>query len=443
MQKTYDLATAKALLELAYPEWEHPPYIIRDDGVHQSEEHREISPSEKAFDWAPAYDMAGPDAPDPMTAPMLPIPFNAAQLAAFMLDGAGGMIPESLECRIGANEPNLERVSHPRWRKVREALQNAFTMVAQAMQYVGPPNYEEGDRAHSLNVQYEDALDQAHKREGVSDHKVSENERRARYERAATSVLALKMVVKQAETEADENWKAWRRAMVHQLLEPEPIPEAKGDEDEDQAQADFLDGFASVADGRGLDAGDLVKYPSVTAKDAALVVCGINPHVHPDPEQDAPAGISLPTFRKVKSAFDSVAKDGQDRTLKDWVGVAAELCPQVEIDVRVVVALKTANRFGGGEQPVVSIAAESTKSDEEWKEKARQRALEIIARDKKNDRYGSQENIADEIAREFRDAGVVGAGGKPLAGSYIKRHALTGISSATNRQRSMQNRQGK
>lgn len=111
--------------------------------------------------------------------------------------------------------------------------------------------------------------------------------------------------------------------------------------DEDQARADFLDGFDSALHGAKLDAGDWVKYPSVTARDAALLVCGINPTVYPDPEVSSPAGARLPTFRKVKSAFSSVAKDGQDRTLKDWVAVAGDLCPQVEIDARVLVALRS------------------------------------------------------------------------------------------------------
>lgn len=81
----------------------------------------------------------------------------------------------------------------------------------------------------------------------------------------------------------------------------------------------------------------------------------------------------------------------------------------------------------------------STRADdgEEWKEQARQRAREIIARQKAKDLYPSQEDIADEIAREFR------AGGKPLTGAYIKRHALKGISSATSRKFSTQILKGK
>ena len=79
----------------------------------------------------------------------------------------------------------------------------------------------------------------------------------------------------------------------------------------------------------------------------------------------------------------------------------------------------------------------------EWQERARIRAVEIIKRQGEKDWYPSQIAIADEIARSFRDERVMGAGGKPLSGAYIKRHALKGISSADLKQLSMTIRRGK
>ena len=90
--------------------------------------------------------------------------------------------------------------------------------------------------------------------------------------------------------------------------------------------------------------------------------------------------------------------------------------------------------------PVVVGSAED---GEAWKAKARERADEIIKRQRAKDLHPSQEDIADEIAREFRADGVMGAGGKPLTGAYVKRHALKGISSAQNRQLSTSIRRGK
>ena len=89
------------------------------------------------------------------------------------------------------------------------------------------------------------------------------------------------------------------------------------------------------------------------------------------------------------------------------------------------------------------VVAGSADDGEAWKAKARERADEIIKRQRAKDLHPSQEDIADEIAREFRADGVMGAGGKPLTGAYIKRHALKGISSAQNRQLSTSIRRGK
>lgn len=79
----------------------------------------------------------------------------------------------------------------------------------------------------------------------------------------------------------------------------------------------------------------------------------------------------------------------------------------------------------------------------EWVDSARNRATEIIQRQKNLDLYPNQITIADEIAREFRKSGVVGADGKPLSGATIKRHALKGISSAQGKQLSTTIRRGK
>lgn len=95
-------------------------------------------------------------------------------------------------------------------------------------------------------------------------------------------------------------------------------------------------------------------------------------------------------------------------------------------------------------QPVGKTASASCAADgEAWKLTARERANEIIKRQREVDLYPSQENIAAEIAREFRKGGIVGAGGKPLTGAYIKRHALKGISSAKGKQLSTSIRRGK
>lgn len=80
--------------------------------------------------------------------------------------------------------------------------------------------------------------------------------------------------------------------------------------------------------------------------------------------------------------------------------------------------------------PPRSRACASDDIQSSWKRQARDRAEEIILEQANRDLYPSQEAVADQIAREFRKSGIVGSGGKPLTGSYIKRHALKGISSS-------------
>lgn len=71
----------------------------------------------------------------------------------------------------------------------------------------------------------------------------------------------------------------------------------------------------------------------------------------------------------------------------------------------------------------------SAKVQEPWIAKAKQRAREIIEAKNKLSLYPDQASIADQIARDFREAGIHGKSGKPLTGAYIKRHALKGIDS--------------
>ena len=94
-------------------------------------------------------------------------------------------------------------------------------------------------------------------------------------------------------------------------------------------------------------------------------------------------------------------------------------------------------------QPQALPVADSADDGEAWKAKARERADEIIKRQRAKDLHPSQEDIADEIARRFRADRVMGAGGKPLTGAYIKRHALKGISSAADKKLSTSIRWGK
>ena len=83
---------------------------------------------------------------------------------------------------------------------------------------VGEFDYDEKARTHTLVLQYDDADGQANTREGVFEHGITTEEARARRARAVASVADLKAQAKQAQAAVADKWKAWRKAMVFQLL---------------------------------------------------------------------------------------------------------------------------------------------------------------------------------------------------------------------------------
>ena len=221
-QRQYDKATAQAIMQLAYPEYEglpSAPYIENDDGMYVNESFRTASPPGTAFDWTPADEMDWPGSPNPNTAPFLPIPFTASELAACMLDGPGQSIQFALDRRIGYPLDDEALGSfHARHRWMRDTLEEAYALAAAAQLIVGEFDYDEKARAHTLALQYDDADGQANAREGVFEHGITTEEARARRARAVASVADLKAQAKQAQAAVADKWKAWRKAMVFQLL---------------------------------------------------------------------------------------------------------------------------------------------------------------------------------------------------------------------------------
>ena len=92
------------------------------------------------LEWTFAEDQDWFGAPDPSEAPALPIPFSAAELAAFMLDGPG----QSLQERFGPigsplDDQLLSWLDPARERRVIEALTEAYAVAQAAQTAVGAP----------------------------------------------------------------------------------------------------------------------------------------------------------------------------------------------------------------------------------------------------------------------------------------------------------------
>ena len=208
---------------------------IRDDGVYVKEDYLAHDPGEQAFTWTPACDMDWHGAPDPLTAPALPIPFTSRNLAAFMLDAAGyGIQSKFGRIEHGLDEGELECLSM-RATKVRKALREAYKLAQAAQCVVGADNIEEQQRAADLLSAYGNARDEALEREKVMERVIvgtrndgapdygdfiPRDEYLRRLARVNEAVAALKAEAQEAIAESDAKHVEWRKAMVHQLLRP-------------------------------------------------------------------------------------------------------------------------------------------------------------------------------------------------------------------------------
>ena len=142
---------------------------IRDDGVYVKDDYLSHDPSEQAFTWTPACEMDWPGAPDPLSAPALPIPFASRNLAAFILDAAGyGIQSRFGRIEHGLDEGELESLSM-RATKVRQTLREAYKLAQAAQCVVGADNIEEQQRAADLLSAYGNARDEAMEREKVPE----------------------------------------------------------------------------------------------------------------------------------------------------------------------------------------------------------------------------------------------------------------------------------
>ena len=274
-QRQYDKATAQAIMQWAYSDYQNDqnkPYEIRNDGVYVNDVFREFCPPGTIYDWTPADCMDGPESPNPDIAPALPIPFTAADLAACMLDGVGQTICQRVGAHIGSPiDDSVLANFHPRMRWMRDALREAYALAAEAQNIVGELDHAEQQSAHDLLARYSDAHDQAIERERVMERVVvgtkkdgnpeyggfiPRDEYLRRLERAKASVSDLKAQANSAKARADEKHRAWREAMVRQLLNPEQPIATPAPETDSANNAPVLAGSESN-EARPLTTGDI------------------------------------------------------------------------------------------------------------------------------------------------------------------------------------------
>lgn len=175
------------------------------------------------FRWRTARVFQGePGVPEVADTPMLRFPFNACQLAAFMLEGVGALVSCSYgDWKNGPDPANLNAIDPDS--NARTAIVQAYAARREAERIVGacPLALEaEADRARKA---YQRAKQAANEREGVSDSIPGTDDSRDRRARAVASIAKQDTEMEATALAWKQGYEAWLNLMVRELLKPAPV----------------------------------------------------------------------------------------------------------------------------------------------------------------------------------------------------------------------------
>lgn len=221
--KTYGIKDAKAIIGEDVSNKIGERWIeFTEDGLYLRTSELQNDPSQQLH-WKYVCELDGPDAPNPLTAPCLPFPFTANQLAAFMLDGVGAVIPSIYgDWETGPDQAMLDTIG-VLGREPKAALKAAYNALRTTQHSVGDyplPLQKQADRLAKI---FDYMNLRANSREGVFAEGIAPTEARRRRELAKSSVADLGRRSDQAKKEYQAAFSAWRKAMVNQLLQPTPV----------------------------------------------------------------------------------------------------------------------------------------------------------------------------------------------------------------------------
>lgn len=175
--------------------------------------------------WRPVMVFSASTLPQrPEDRPALPFPFDAKDLAAFMLYGFGPLVADHYgDWEDGPDQLRLNELSSLNLAK--RAVKEAFEAYREAQKIVGPYPLEldaEAERAHKA---WWPANNEANEREGVFSSTPGTDESKIRRARAVASTAELESKMKATAEAARAAQEAWLAAMVRQLLQPLLIEE--------------------------------------------------------------------------------------------------------------------------------------------------------------------------------------------------------------------------
>ena len=212
MEAKYNLKHAKEILEPCglLGENQRGKYLrIKKRGVMPAIKRDLLLQTEtEGLRWRPARQLQLlPGAPEVKGTPMLPNPFTARELAAFMLEGTGALVAHCYGERDDGPDPDSLRAIDPD-SKARRAVTEAFTAYRLAIEKVGKYDMDALARRDAAHTAYWK----------------SSNDK------------ALLKAFEDAEAEWDAAYQAWLTKMVRCLLEPQAAaPAPVADESESNA----------------------------------------------------------------------------------------------------------------------------------------------------------------------------------------------------------------
>lgn len=222
-EKPYGRVQAKSLLS---PCSKEKYWVVDDRGVWPSFTYAEaerlgLDEEYKLLSWRPAMAFAhDKDAPDSINTPALAFPFDARDLAAFMLNGVGSLVADFYgDWEKG---PDASAMGHIDYSDnfARKALEQAYVAYREALKIIDPYPLELDAVANRARMAWRVANHEANQREGVFDSKPGTEDSEGRRERAKASIGVLEMEMETSEAEADAARQKWLEAMVRELLEP-------------------------------------------------------------------------------------------------------------------------------------------------------------------------------------------------------------------------------
>ena len=201
-------------------------YITIDErGVWPKVEH-DATDGTNLFRWRTARVFQGePGAPEVADTPMLPLPFTARDLAAFMLEGVGALAAGFYGDYANGPDPASLNAIDPD-SNARTAIVQAYAARREAEQIVEAYPLELEAKADRARKAYNKANSEANIREGVSDSIPGTNDSSDRRARAVASIAELEKQYDRATKAYQKEQEKWMNLMVRELLKPAPAQTA-------------------------------------------------------------------------------------------------------------------------------------------------------------------------------------------------------------------------